>query len=293
QFLHIELRNCKKEQASLPAGHLMCQYGGARTRYFHATAADGKYEHPARKTIPEDGLMIRQLARKRLLQQIERHLIREIQQLSKLHESVDNYSFKSLLHELPRAYRQLPEDYFEKNVGGWKQTKSGIVVPARLKQAALEGSLTEKQIEEIREIQREWAAQPYEINTKKRQQKKVITSTGLWVRSKSEGSIAEKLDIHDVPFRHDQLIRVGQKTISPDFTFFSIIRGEVYWEHSGKTNDPGYIDHRRYKQRLYENAGIVPWRNFIETFDEEEGYFDNRIIEAEINNKLLRWLCLK
>ncbi|MCQ4635662.1 hypothetical protein NE619_02885 [Anaerovorax odorimutans] len=43
----------------------------------------------------------------------------------------------------------------------------------------------------------------------------------------------------------------------------------------------------KWKLAMYEKAGIVPWKNLIVTYDDENGNLDARIIEAEIINKLL------
>lgn len=61
----------------------------------------------------------------------------------------------------------------------------------------------------------------------------------------------------------------------------------VYWEHCGRVNDPAYMRHHKWKLSMYEKAGIVPWKNLILTYDNEQGNIDARIIEAEIKNKLL------
>lgn len=293
EHLQLEEKNCKKELADLPDGHLMCVETSDKTTFFHATSTNGSYNRPARKTIARDSDIARRLARKRFLQQLDKHLIKQAQQLETLLGTIDRFSYESLIEELPRAYRKLPTNYFTPMADGWTTTKDGLIIPERLIRAAKTRELTKDQIEEIREIQREWAAQPYELNTKELKHKNTTTSRGLMVRSKSEGSIAESLYRHDVPFRHDQVIYIGSKRVSPDFTFFSIIDGEHYWEHVGRTNDPDYLEYHLYKRRLYERIGIMPWRNYIETYDEPDGYFDIRTVEAEINNKLLRRLQLQ
>lgn len=293
ELLQLEAKNCKKELANLPDGHLMCVNANDKATFFHAISTNGSYNKPARKTIARDSIIAKQLARKRFLQQLSRHLAKQARQLERLLGTLDSYCYESLIKELPRAYQKLPTNYFTPMTDGWTATKEGIVIPERLIQSAKAKDITESQIEEIREIQREWAAQPYEINTKELKNRNTTTSRGLKVRSKSEASIVEKLYLHDIPFRYDQVIHIGSKRVSPDFTFFSIIDGEHYWEHVGKTNDTDYIDYHMYKRKLYERVGIVPWHNYIETYDEPDRYFDIRIVEAEIKYKLLRRLQLQ
>ena len=176
--------------------------------------------------------------------------------------------------------------------GGWRRMDSGILVPERLITAARQGTLTKKQKEEIREIQREWASMDYEINTKNPEQKNKITSQGLMTRSLSEVSIIERLYNRDIPFRYDQVILIGTKEVSPDMSFLSITRGVIWWEHCGMTHSDSYVEYHRFKRKLYESAGIVPWENYIETYNEEDGFLDIRMIDAIIENTLLRWLHL-
>lgn len=119
-----------------------------------------------------------------------------------------------------------------------------------------------------------------------------MTSRGLKVRSLSEVSIIERLYGWDVPFRYDQVILIGTKEVSPDLSFLSITRGVIWWEHCGMTHSDSYVEYHRYKRKLYESAGIVPWENYIETYNEEDGFLDVRMIDAIIENTLLRWLHL-
>jgi len=293
ELLQLEAKNCKKELANLPDGHLMCVNANDKATFFHAISTNGSYNRPIRKTIARDSTIAKQLARKRFLQQLDKHLAKQTRQLETLLGSLNSYSYESLIKELPGAYQKLPANYFSPMAGGWTATKEGIIIPERLIRSARARDLTESQIEEIREIQREWAAQPYDLNTKELKNRNTTTSRGLMVRSKSEASIVEKLYQYDIPFRYDQVIQIGNKRVSPDFTFFSIIDGEQYWEHVGKTNDPNYIEYHSYKRKLYGHVDIVPWRNYIETYDEPDGYFDIRTVEAEIKYKLLRRLQLQ
>ena len=48
-----------------------------------------------------------------------------------------------------------------------------------------------------------------------------------------------------------------------------------------------YMKHHKSKLDIYESLGIVPWDNLIVTYDSKDGNLDLRIIESEINNKLI------
>ncbi len=62
---------------------------------------------------------------------------------------------------------------------------------------------------------------------------------------------------------------------------------EAGWEHCGKVNDQGYMRKHNWKLDMYESIGIVPWKNLIVTYDDEDGNLDARVIESEIINKIL------
>lgn len=132
-----------------------------------------------------------------------------------------------------------------------------------------------------------WAAAPYEQTDYLADQRRIVTSTGLYVRSKSEALIAETLEKYHIPSRYEQVLNVGGALLVPDFT---IRRGDgrlFYWEHEGLTNSRQYLTRQRRKEELYAGVGIVPWKNLIVTYDNEDGCIDLRIVEAEIRSKLL------
>lgn len=93
----------------------------------------------------------------------------------------------------------------------------------------------------------------------KPEEKRHTTSRGLKVRSKSEVLITEML---------------------PDGRVF-------YWEHCGLMSLKEYREHQKWKMEVYEKAGIVPWKNLIVTYDDEDGNINVGIIESEIQNKLI------
>lgn len=132
-----------------------------------------------------------------------------------------------------------------------------------------------------------WATAEYEKSLYKPEEKRHITSRGLRVRSKSEVLIAEKLYEHNIDFRYEQVIRIKGLSYAPDFT----IRrndGKIFiWEHEGLMSDKTYQARQLEKAQAYTSVGIVPWDNFIVTYDNQNGDIDLRIVESEIQNKLL------
>ena len=315
QELEIKAKNCSKEIKLGPEGRLYLGKSHGKDCYYHATEAEnGGFARSCRKAIEADGDLIKALAHKRFMEEMQKYLQRDIAILRSTLERMGNEDPAALMKVLPRAYRNLPPEYYLTGASGsgpgrtgqigtcpgqtaamggrWTTTDSGIVIPQSLITAAKQGTLTSKQKEEIREIQREWAAQDYEVNTKNLEHRNKMTSRGLMVRSLSEVSIIERIYLREVPFRYDEVIHIGNKEASPDFSFLSITRGVIWWEHAGMTDIDSYVSYHRYKRKLYEQAGLDPWYNYIETYNEEDGFLDLRMIDAIIDNTLLRWLHL-
>lgn len=118
--------------------------------------------------------------------------------------------------------------------------------------------------------------------------RKFTTSTGLKVRSKSELLIAEKLNEFKLKFIYEPAIKCGEHVLLPDFVIKRKSDGELmYWEHCGLTSNEKYMSHHRWKMEIYEQNGIVPWKNLIVTYDNGDGLIDMRIVASEIKNKLL------
>lgn len=113
------------------------------------------------------------------------------------------------------------------------------------------------------------------------------TSTGEFVRSKSEVIIYELLLKYDLAFRYECQKYIDGYPIHPDFTIYRRDGKIFYWEHCGLMNQQNYIDSYHWKLDKFEKDGIVPWDNLILTYDDRFGNIDVNIIESEIQNKLL------
>ncbi len=133
-----------------------------------------------------------------------------------------------------------------------------------------------------------WAAEPFEQSDYMPEAKTKITSRGLAVRSKSELLIAETLYRYGIPFRYEQVLWLDDRHfLVPDFTIKRPNGELAYWEHMGRMGSEEYARRQIKKVMLYFEAGIVPWKNLIMTFDTVDGDIDVRVIESEIASKLL------
>ncbi|MBS5334914.1 MAG: hypothetical protein UC708_01365 [Anaerovoracaceae bacterium] len=134
-----------------------------------------------------------------------------------------------------------------------------------------------------------WSNVPYNMSTYMPERKVHTTSRGLKVRSKSELLIVEKLYEHDIEFRYEQVLRIDNVDFAPDFTIRTRNGGIIYWEHCGLTNNDKYLKAHKRKLEIYEQAGIVPWKNLIISYDDEYGILNLAIVESEIINKIEKW----
>lgn len=136
-----------------------------------------------------------------------------------------------------------------------------------------------------------WERTEWEINYKRADYKPENlvhrTSFGLFVRTKSEALIAEKLYMAPVQIRYEEVLEFPERICIPDFTILRSDGKVFYWEHEGLMNVVEYKTRQRSKHEIYINHGIVPWDNLIVTYDYGEGEIDLKIVESEIENKLV------
>lgn len=126
----------------------------------------------------------------------------------------------------------------------------------------------------------DWMNSTYECNQKYPEQLTHRTSSGHYVRSKSELLIDMALYVNKIPFRYENALTLGDSVIYPDFTIRHPKNGELYyWEHFGKMDDPGYCRNSCSKLHLYTSHGIVPGIQLITTYETKEHPLGTEIIE--------------
>ena len=132
-----------------------------------------------------------------------------------------------------------------------------------------------------------WESEDYERTDYKPEYLRHTTSRGLMVRSKSEALIVERLYAYGIAFRYEQVLHIEGTTIIPDFTIRRSDGKIVLWEHEGLTSQEKYMAWQQKKQMLYASAGFYPWDNLIITYDDLSGNINLKIIDAEIQSKLI------
>ncbi|MBQ8518780.1 MAG: ATPase [Agathobacter sp.] len=126
----------------------------------------------------------------------------------------------------------------------------------------------------------EWQKSPYDYNMKYPEQRKYKTATGNVVRSKSEVLIDMALYIHNIPFRYECALELGDLTLYPDFTIRHPKTGEVYyWEHFGKMDDDKYAKNTGSKLQFYIAHGITPGIQLITTYETKEKPLSSETVE--------------
>ena len=119
----------------------------------------------------------------------------------------------------------------------------------------------------------EWISEPFAQKTFDSSATFFRTLKGDKVRSKSEKIIADNYYYRNIPYKYEKKLTLADgKILHPDFTLMNMrTRTEIYHEHLGKMDDPGYVMDQTERLDIYERNGIyLGDRLFIthETLDE-------------------------
>ena len=117
----------------------------------------------------------------------------------------------------------------------------------------------------------------------------ILTEKGERVRSKSEKILADYFYRKGIEYKYEYPLYLnGVGTVYPDFTFLSPQTGEeIYWEHNGMVDDPGYARKMVRKIQEYEKNGIFPGERLILTYETEQTILNTQKIEQLVNRYLL------
>ena len=120
---------------------------------------------------------------------------------------------------------------------------------------------------------RRWLATEFEQH-RKTEYHRIETLRKDLVISKSEALIADRLFSEGVPYRYEQILRLGkgfnQMVFYPDFTILNKrTRKLFYWEHLGLMGDRNYCQDNLTKLDTYAKYGIIQGKNLILTYESE------------------------
>ena len=267
EMVHEQRKTLEKyttELKSCLAGNLVLTTNHGRPTYYHSFFKDGKY---VRVTLNNKSDVVKALARKEYLTVAVKVLEHNLDALEKARKNLISGDIGYLREKMQKSFKNLPDDYFF----------SGD---------AMQGIYCVSGAEEGIRRHLDWGRAPYEKSTYRPEGLKFPTSAGFKVRSKSEQHIVEQLVNYGIPFRYEQILHLGDRKASPDFTFRDISREQFYWEHAGMMDDPYYRNRHERKMEMLESAGIVPWRNLIVTYD-NDGIINVPMIKSIIEHEVI------
>jgi len=252
----------QEEVNGLPKGSLSSWNYNGKLYYRQNYLEDGAM---VRNSITKQEDIIRQLARKRYANA----MIEQVQNvISVLDYTISNFKWFSrdeIMASLSAVYQNLPAEFFEKEY---------IKDIANMDPMAIISN--PNVLPELRS--RLWGAQPF-VRSDFRPEELIHTSSrGEKLRSKSELLIAETYYNLGIEFRYEEVIKVGRYDFAPDFAFIDFEGNPFFHEHAGMMGDIKYRNRHKWKMARYEEAGIVPWKNLIITYD-----YDDHINMQEIH----------
>lgn len=133
-----------------------------------------------------------------------------------------------------------------------------------------------------------WMKSPFETNTLYPELLIHKTISGNLVRSKSEALIDMSLYMHQIPFRYECALSLGDIILYPDFTIRHPHTGEYYyWEHFGLMDDESYSQKTYSKLQIYSSHGIIPSIQLITTYETKSNPITSELIEKIIEHYFL------
>ncbi len=113
------------------------------------------------------------------------------------------------------------------------------------------------------------------------------TINGEFVRSKTEKILADMFYQKGIPYQYEPELRVGEKTIYPDFILLNKrTRKTIYWEHLGLISDEGYASKNYYKLALYEENGYLLGKDVLLSQEGPGMPLNLRLVETKIEKFL-------
>lgn len=130
----------------------------------------------------------------------------------------------------------------------------------------------------------DWIHAPYDRNNKYPEHLTLKSISGNLVRSKSELMIDMSLFSHQIPFRYECALELGEIVVYPDFTIFHPVTEKIYyWEHFGMMDNPTYRKNAFDKLNLYAANNIYPFKQLIITCETKEQPLDTEVIQRVID----------
>lgn len=251
-WLNDQLLDLNTEYAELPEGSLYVYQKGGKNYYCQRLPKEGNRKKEHRIAITKDSEKVLALVRKKYVESAIENVKNDIAEIERTIDNCRPIGEQSVMESFCAKYPELTKGLYQ----GGRDPET-------------------------------WAAdyiQP-EFHV---ENLKSISAQGEKMRSGGEMYIASRLDHFGIPYRYEDDTGIPDLRYAPDF---KILRPRdhkiIYWEHFGKVDDYDYVRDNIEKVRDYIDYGIKPWDNLIMTFNNEQGGFNGKLIDAMIECWLL------
>lgn len=236
----------------VPEGTLRISRSNAHIQYYYCTektSRNGIYLHKMEENL------VHQLAQKEYDEKVLRLVEKRLRQIRRIAE-------------------EYQDDEIEKIFLKEHEERQKLICPIE--------STWKQQMEE-------WMKEEYEGRGFREGTPLIYSDRGERVRSKSEKILADYFYHNDIPYKYEKPLQLtGYGVVYPDFTFLSKrTRKEIYWEHEGRMDDPGYAKKAIKKIESYEDNGIYIGERLILSFETESSVLSGKNIERNVKRYLL------
>ena len=237
---------CSNQLKKCPDGNLRIKRQGNSVSYYRVNDRTGNNGVLLDK---KNGSTTRKLAQKRYLQKLL---------------SAASSEGKAIERILARYEHPVAEDIFD----SLSEDRKVLITPVTLPD---------------KEFLEKWQSRPYVRKALPDNLPVYKTLKGDHVRSKSEQIIADRLYVNGIPYKYECPLSFGDFNMHPDFTIMRMSdRREIYYEHFGKMDDPGYASDNVRRLRTYELNGYLLGDNLFASFETSLNPLDTRILDEMI-----------
>ena len=149
--------------------------------------------------------------------------------------------------------------------------------------------------------QNEWMDEPFTPNPYNRGSLTTQTSSGIWMRSKSEAIIGSSLEAIGLPYRNDDLVRIiadydgsmpFKDTYFADFKVPNLLGGITVHEHFGAFQINNYAENALQRLNDYHNHTVIEIDGRTVASNEFTWSFESDIRDTKKMKKLVRKMLL-
>lgn len=246
-------KKVKQQLKNVPEGTLRISKSNNHIQYYHCKEGyvqkSGKYLHRSEEELAH------KLAQKAYHEKVLRLVKRRLHQIKHLTEEYQDNEIE-MLYEKEHIARQK------------------LILPVEL--------TWEQQL-------KQWISEEYEGKGFIEGDSIIYSEKGERVRSKSEKILADYFYRKNIPYKYEKPLNLkGYGIVYPDFTFLSKKTGrEIFWEHEGCMDNPGYAETAIKKLQTYENNGIYVGDRLILTFETKTTVLNTKDIERNVKRYLI------